>query len=322
MRAGLLLAPVLALGACGSSAPGTPIDASVDTSVPPDTQACGTRGGASGLSRRAMKVARLHRTYLVYLPASADPGTGVPLVFVHHGFTMSGQLMHDITDYAALADREQIALAFPDGQGGPSTTNPPWNVGTDLCPSFLGPPPTARGDDFALLDAIKADISEDQCVDREHVFVTGFSMGGYFSNHAGCMRTDIRGIAPHSGGTHDLAGCANARMPVIIFHGAADPLIPAGCNDPGAPAVPGVTPAAAAWAQHNGCSTTTTTRSVPGGSCLRYEGCPAGGQVEMCSFIGMGHCWAGGAASQGVYSCPAYGDATQLAWQFFKQYAW
>jgi hypothetical protein len=36
----------------------------------------------------------------------------------------------------------------------------------------------------------------------------------------------------------------------------------------------------------------------------------------------MGHCWAGGAASQGVYSCPTYADATAIEWQFFKDHAW
>ena len=55
---------------------------------------------------------------------------------------------------------------------------------------------------------------------------------------------------------------------------------------------------------------------------MRYDGCPAGGQVELCTFTAMGHCWAGGAASAGIYSCPAYDDATRLAWQFFKTDAW
>ena len=42
--------------------------------------------------------------------------------------------MFDITGYPALADAEHIAVAFPDGQGGPNTFNAPWNVGTNVCP--------------------------------------------------------------------------------------------------------------------------------------------------------------------------------------------
>jgi polyhydroxybutyrate depolymerase len=317
-----LLVLLVALGACGSPTAIADDDAGDDASLPPDASGpCGMRGGARGLSQREVTIDGLRRTYLVYLP-DGDASVPVPLVLVFHGYTMSGQLMVDITEYKTLADSEHIALAFPDGQGGPSSSGAPWNVGSGVCPSFFGAPPTATGDDFALVDHMKADVSEDQCVDRDHVFVTGFSMGGYFSHHAGCMRSDIRAVAPHSGGTHDLSGCLVAHKPIIMFHGLADAVIPAGCDDPNTTPVVGVTPAATVWAAKNGCSTTVTMRAVTNGTCYHYEGCPADGQVELCTFNGMGHCWAGGAASQGVYSCPNNESATMLEWQFFKQFAW
>jgi poly(3-hydroxybutyrate) depolymerase len=147
-------------------------------------------------------------------------------------------------------------------------------------------------------------------------------MGGYFSHHAGCNRSDIRAVAPHSGGTHDLADCPESKKPIIIFHGSADPVIPAGCDDPNATGVIGAMPSADAWAAHNGCATTTTQTSVENGTCYVYDGCPAGGQVELCTFAGMGHCWAGGDPSAGIYSCPNNASATTLEWQFFQQYAW
>ncbi len=305
----------LVLAACDSSPPGKididaalPIDA-VD--APPDAPACGLRAGVRGKTSRTIVADGLTRTYHVYLPAG-DPLTPMPLLFVHHGYTMSGQQMFDITKYAALADDEKVALVFPDGQGGPLSNGAPWNVGSGVCASSVGAPPVAAGDDFAMLDAITADLADDQCLDREHVFVTGFSMGGYFSHHAGCTRPDIRGIAPHSGGTHDLTACPSTKKPVIMFHGTGDTLVPASCS----------TAAATAWAAHNGCAATTTSRTVTGGTCVRYDGCPVGGQVELCTFTAMGHCWAGGAATAGVYSCPLYADATQMAWQFFKTDAW
>ncbi len=316
--------PLLWLAACDSSGGklgDDNADAAVGDAAPPDAGACGKRGGVRGLTPRTVMAGGLMRTYLVYLPAG-DPAAEMPLVVVAHGYTMSGQLMYDITGYKELADSEHIALAFPDGQGGPNTFGAPWNVGANVCSSSSGAPPNAPGDDFAFLDAIKADVAADQCIDRAHVFATGFSMGGYFSHQIGCMRSDFRAVAPHSGGTHDLSGCTNARRPIIIFHGLGDALIPPGCADPSALPVAGAMPSATAWAAHNGCGTATTMRTVTGGRCVHYEGCPADGQVELCTFDAMGHCWAGGAASAGVYSCPAYAAATQLEWQFFKQYAW
>jgi polyhydroxybutyrate depolymerase len=314
---------VASASACGRSAlgddanPGSGAhDAALDSAT---TSACGTRAGMRGKTNRTVRIAELDRTYIVYLPEVA-PTTPIPLVFVHHGYTMSGQNMYDVTGYPALADREHVAVAFPDGQGGANSTGAPWKVGANVCPAYGGAPPNATGDDFAFLDGMKADISEDQCIDSAHVFVTGFSMGGYFAHEAGCDRPDLAGVAPHSGGTHALDGCASAKKPIIIFHGSADPIIPAGCDDPQAAQV---TDGASAkrWAAHNGCATTTTSRTVQNGTCVTWDGCPVGGQVELCTFNGMGHCWAGGDGGS-IYACGAYESATELEWTFWKQHAW
>jgi polyhydroxybutyrate depolymerase len=153
------------------------------------------------------------------------------------------------------------------------------------------------------------------------VFATGISMGGYMAHHVGCERTDFRAVAPHSGGAHDLSACPSAKTPIIIFHGTGDPTIPDACDDPSAPPISGHPASAAAWAAHNGCATTYTSRAVANGTCITYDGCPAGGQVELCTFSSMGHCWAGGSDGS-LYACPGYASATALEWSFFKQYAW
>lgn len=333
MRSTLLL---FALVACSSDPP-TPIappaattdpttpspDAPVAPPTPTPSPTCGTRSDRRGKTSRTLTVDGKKRTYEVYLPASLASTKAAPLVFVHHGFTMSGREMRDITGYPALADQEGIALVFPDGQGGPDSTDAPWNVGANACPSLWGDVPVATGDDFAFQDAIKADLLSDQCVDDAHVFVTGFSMGGYFAHHTGCMRSDIRAVAPHSGGTHDLAACPVAKKPIIIFHGDADDVIAAGCDVPYAKDTPaGFTPSASAWAAHNGCAQTTHTTSVEKGTCTYYDGCPKDAQVAICVMKGMGHCWAGGVPDAVGDSCPGWASATQLEWDFFETYAW
>ncbi len=318
------LVTCLVLAACGQQAPAVQPDApGGDAAVvaKPDGGSCGIRTGQRGKTERTMRVAGMDRTYIVFLPEDVDPRTPIPLVYVHHGYSMSAEAMFDITGYAGLANTEHIAVAFPDGQAGPDVFAAPWNVGSGVCPASGGIPPNAPGDDFALLDAIRADITADQCIDADHVFVTGFSMGGYFSHHAGCMRPDIRAIAPHSGGTHALDDCTSQHKPVIIFHGIADNIVPVGCDDPSVLPPLGATASATSWAQKNGCASTVTRKTVQGGSCAYYDGCPADGQVAICTFAAMGHCWAGGKGSS-VYACGLYADATALEWAFFKQYAW
>ena len=313
-------APPASAASTGAVARTPDAPASPDAEAP-TPRACGTR--ARGAERRTLQVGGVARTVVVYVPTTLDPGAVVPLVIVHHGFTMSGQAMRDVTGYADLADREGFVVAFPDGQGGPDSLDAPWNVGANVCPSLYGEVPVASGDDFAFLDAIKADVAAEQCLDPAHFYVSGFSMGGYFAHHAGCMRDDVRAIAPSSGGTHALDGCSEARKPVLIVHGDADDVIPAGCDLPGATDTPsGFTPSAAAWAAHNGCSDRTRTTEVEKGSCVAYEDCPAGGQVTACTMHGMGHCWAGGTKDSSGNGCPGFASATELEWSFFKTYAW
>ncbi|HEX7663366.1 MAG TPA: hypothetical protein VF407_02600, partial [Polyangiaceae bacterium] len=85
--------------------------------------------------------------------------------------------------------------------------------------------------------------------------------------------------------------------------------------------------AASLWAAKNGCASTYSTVPNAGtgggkGSCLVYDGCPKDGQVEVCTFTGMDHCWAGGASDPAGNACPNWADATALEWSFFKTYAW
>jgi polyhydroxybutyrate depolymerase len=284
-----------------------------------------------GKTSRTVMAGGLTRTYVTYLPMSG-PGaaatTAIPFVYVFHGFTMSGAQMYDITQYSTLADSEGIAVVFPDGQAGS-----PWNVsdnGAAVCGAGSFVNNNANAADFAFMDAMMTDVRQDQCVDAKHVFATGFSMGGYFSHHIGCDRTDIHGVGPHSGGTiASLSGCKTGHMPVIIFHGTGDGLIADGCDDPNGAAQAGFPPSATLWAQKNGCQTTYTTTPENGsgggtGQCYLYSGCPADGQVELCTFNNMSHGWAGGStAGMGAsFAYPTYASATQLEWAFWKKYAW
>jgi poly(3-hydroxybutyrate) depolymerase len=326
--------------ACGSS--GSRMNdssASSDGGGSSDAGPCGVRGSMRGKTFRTLSVGGATRTYIAYLPSSVTAGTPAPLVFVTHGALMNGADMFDVTEYTSIADSDGVAVAFLDGQGANSSTGAtaldPWSVSDDGA-AVCGAGDLANNSkavDFAFLDAVKADLAQDQCLDASHVFATGFSMGGYFTHHVGCDRTDVRAIAPHSGGTiASLSSCATGHMPVIIFHGTSDDVIEDGCDIPSPQASPvrGFPATATLWAMKNGCDTTLPTAVATNGAgggdgeCYLYSGCPSDGQVELCTFTSMGHCWAGGDTAEGgaEYSCPTYASATQLEWSFFKKYAW
>jgi polyhydroxybutyrate depolymerase len=222
------------------------------------------------------------------------------VVLAHHGFTMSGEVMRTLTNFDQLADQEGFVVLFPDGGGAA-----PWNVGTGIC--GMGAAVAGTADDFGFVEAMLDSVEADQCIDRSRVFVTGFSMGGYFSNHIGCQRGNslVRAVGPHSGGTY-AGACPGAPLPVFIMHGTGDALITYNCG----------AEARDHWVQRNGCSDQVDARPVQGGTCEWHRDCPPGGQVVLCSFDGMAHGWAGGL---GFYGGAGFEDATRLVWDFFKQ---
>lgn len=248
-----------------------------------------------------------NRHFILYEPRALDPNVPAPVVVMAHGDTESAQDMFDQTGYPAKADSGGFVVAFPTGETGDmgGLLPGPWNVGSGTC--GLGAIAGNTGDDQAFLDAILAFIETDQCVDHDHVFMTGFSMGGYLSNETGCVNPLFRGIGPASGGSHDLSMCSgNDPEPAILFHGTADPVIAPTCGQG----------ARDSWAARNGCAKTTTSRPVAGGHCEYSDGCPARGQVVLCLFDGMGHAWPGATGDT------VHANAADLGWEFFKKYAW
>jgi poly(3-hydroxybutyrate) depolymerase len=249
---------------------------------------CSGKPGAPGNRTRTWQGLQ----YIVHSPTTLNPDTPVPLVFVAHGFTMSGALMQSLTGFDAVADRERFVVVYPNGHGAF-----PWNVGNATCaPGSLVNNATA--DSFGYFDAMKAAVAADQCIRDDAVFVTGFSMGGYFSNHIGCQRggSFARAVGPHSGGTYPGA-CPAAPVPVFVMHGSADTFIDFTVCGQGARNY---------WLDRNNCGSQSTPRAVQGGTCNWYSGCDSGGETVFCSFTGVGHNWAPG--------------ATEAVWGFFEGY--
>jgi polyhydroxybutyrate depolymerase len=284
--------------------------------------ACSGKPGAKrGRSDQTLSAAGALRSFVHYAPKNLDPNQPVPLVIVAHGTNMSGQGMFDITQYAALAEREKFVAVFPDGEDGPGSFVP-WNVGDGVC--GVGAFVKADGDDQAFLDELVKFAEQDQCLDHRHIFMTGFSMGGYFSNETSCVSSKVAAIAPHSAGTHDLSGCKGSIKPVILFHFKTDTLIDYECG----------TGARDQWVKRNGCSPQNPDKvNVKGGVCEYFKGCPAKAQVAMCSFdeplggggsFPTGHAWSGGAKGslEDFAAISETESATELGWSFFKKYAW
>jgi polyhydroxybutyrate depolymerase len=281
-----------------------PAVAAGDASCEP---ACnGTPGAMRGKSTQSVRVGDRDRSFIYYAPERLDPNDPAPILIVAHGFSVSSDELFAITRFDTLADSEGFLLIFPNGQGAA-----PWNVGQGTCPSEFGTIPSGSDDDQAFLDRMLEFVEADRALDRQHVFVSGFASGGYFANETGCSRTEVRAIASHSGGSHDLANCASERKPVILFHGELDSVVPVECG----------VETRRRWAERNGCGVDLEVREVLGGRCEYSVGCPPEGQVALCLFSELGAGWAGGDAQPGIPRTD-FASAAELTWEFFRQFAW
>jgi polyhydroxybutyrate depolymerase len=264
---------------------------SADGGDPEPPFECSGKPGAPGTSTRMYD----GREYIVHVPPDAPANRALPVVFAFHGAGMQASEMF-ATGFDVLGDQEGFVTVYPDG-GGQS----PWNVGRGAClPGGLA---SSSNDDFAYVEHMLDDVEQDQCIARERVFATGFSMGGYFSHHIGCQRGNdlVRAVAPHSGGTYG-GECPGAPLPVLILHGDADPVIGVQCAEQGRDA----------WVERNGCAEDVDVIDILGGRCEWHRACPANGQVVLCTFDGLEHTWAG--------LTPDYDHSTLLIWEFWRQY--
>jgi polyhydroxybutyrate depolymerase len=295
-------APV-ALHADGGVAPPAASEATGPDASPP---AAPSRPGALvGESRQTLDVAGVERSFLYYAPAGLDPDVPAPVLIVAHGFEETASEMVAITGFDTIADREGFVVLYPEGQG-----VVPWNIGSGVCQGGARPVASASSDDSAFIDAMLEFVSLDRSVDPAHIFMSGLASGGYLVNDLACRRSDIRAVVAHSGGSHALEPCVAAQKPVLLLHGSEDAAVPVACSSE----------ARDRWAAHNGCDTSADALEVLGGVCEVSLGCPASGQVTLCTFEGMGRGWAGGSAQAASFL--DFESASELSWRFFTTFAW
>jgi polyhydroxybutyrate depolymerase len=142
------------------------------------------------------------------------------------------------------------------------------------------------------------------------------------ASQLGCDASDtFAAIAPVSG-LRLPAPCPAVRaVPVIAFHGTADPIDPYQGHGQ-VYWTYSVPHAAQLWAGQDRCSAAATSHSGPGFARTEYSGCADGSAVELYSLTGEGHEWPGGPRMPRVLTRllgpqSTAVDADALIWAFF-----
>jgi predicted peptidase len=145
--------------------------------------------------------------YLLFLPAGYEKSDKTwPLMLFLHGAGESGN-----------------DLAKVKAHG------PPKIVGTKADFPFIvvSPQSAGRGWNADTLNALLDDIIAKYRVDKDRVYLTGLSMGGYGSwTLAAAHPEKFAAVAPICGGGNPADAKKLKDLPIWVFHGAKDPTVP------------------------------------------------------------------------------------------------
>lgn len=181
------------------------------------------------------------RNYLHYAPENL--GEGRPLFIFCHGSGQDAAYMLNVQfrdtqnperkiSIENVCDTAKFVIVFPNG------INKQWDISGNSDINFVK----------ALIDKMATEYK----IDRNRVYLGGFSMGGMFTYHAMNRIPDlIAAFVPVSG--YPMGGAtADSQvrpLPILHIHGTGDDVC----------VFSGVQPALNVWIRHNGCPTTAQT---------------------------------------------------------------
>jgi polyhydroxybutyrate depolymerase len=299
---------------------------------PVASSGCGaSTATATDLERRTLPGS--DRWYLLTVPPAHDGATPLPLVLDLHGLSEGADIHARVSGMGAYAAQHGFIAVLPSGTGEPVH----WEVGLDR----------AGNADLAFLDQLLDQLEADLCVDTSRVYATGLSNGALLSSTIACTMADrVAAVAPVAGVAHPTRCSPDRPVPVLTFHGTADPILlfnggvgtrlgrVLGGEDAPAEEEPipeadldgaGFPAAAADWAAANGCGDVPVESTPTPSVIVRTWDCPAGADVEFVILVDGGHSWPGSALLQGVEQIVGPTDmsvdATDMIWRFFQRFA-
>lgn len=220
----------------------------------------------SNAQETSIKVGSATRKMIVYAPSGIE--TNRPLVISMHGMNQTMTDQKNQTQFISVAQANNFVLVFPQSNGSQ------WELwGTN---------------DIDFILAIIDEMYNQYGIDRDRVYLSGFSMGGMMTYYAATKIADkIAAYAPVSGFLMDGPNTNSSRpIPIIHVHGADDNYVPHSrvqeCMD--------------AWIKRNGCPTTAmVTQPYPADkpaskSSKKYWGPGKEGvEIVFISVGGVGH---------------------------------
>ena len=246
-----------------------------------------------------VKVGTSTRKTLTYVPKNVEKSPA--LVISLHGFNQDPEYQQNQTQWNALADTEGFIVTYP------LANNKMWDT------SGMG--------DVKFVEAVMKDMELKHNVDKNRIYLSGFSMGSWLGYH--CLETlgdKIAAFGPVSGVDIGKQPRANRMVPIMHIHGTGDDVFKY-TGDPYhmAGGYPSIEEYVKKWAAYEGCdaSNPQVIRPYPSGRNTAndtrtiYNNVNDDVEVNLISIDGTGH-WHS--------NDPNGVNSTQELWNFFKHH--
>ena len=259
------------------------------------------------------------RRCLIWKPTGWNKRRSWPALFALHGGAAAAESIRNQSRLDTVADANGFVVIYPDGYarlfGSPLRT---WGAG-----SCCGNAITDGSDDVAYMRALVKRLTPGYELDPARLYATGFSNGAMLAHRLGAQASDLfAAIAPVSGDLWNLGLPAPANpTPTIYFQGELDTHIPIE-GGVGPDAIDGVAHQPAVdvvdwWIAANHATTPAVTTTGTGYTVKTYGGAAP---VIFYDLANGAHQWPGGVAVSGLGPIQANVDASNLIWNFVKQF--
>lgn len=168
------------------------------------------------------------RSYRLTVPPAYDGVTPAPLLLDMHGFSSSATQQSALTSMPEVAGGRGYVVVTPQAleidvpltTGSLTTTF--WNIDPAAVREGFEPV-----DDLGFLEALLDEVGDTLCIDGSREFVTGMSNGAGMTMALTCGERSRFAAAAPVAGVNLVGDCdPGESVPLLAFHGDADPLIP------------------------------------------------------------------------------------------------
>ena len=256
------------------------------------------------------------REYLLHVPQSYDRTRPTPLIISMHAAALWPANQMNTSRWNQLADKNGFIVVYPSGTGFPRIWHVDDGPGLEADVRFISD----------LIDTLAATYN----IDPRRIYADGLSNGGGMAFVLSCKLSErIAAVGTVAAAqTLPFDWCKESRpVPVIVFHGTADPIVPyAGGTlgdrfNPVKPNFPPVREWTASWARKNLCRGDPTASAVaPDVERIEYTDCAQDAGVVLYTVKGGGHSWPGGKPLPEWHVGPTSNSisATGEMWTFFR----